>query len=118
MAALPKDKKMTSKLSEFQKYVGKWNVSTFPDSSTTGYINHIRQEVEELDAELKLLVINPTQNIRNVAEEAADIFILLLSLAYRLDFNLLVSAADKMRILQSRNWHPPDEFGIHHHIAQ
>ena len=107
-----------TKLSYFQKYVGEWNVSTFPNSSTTGHINHIRQEVDELDAELKLLVINPTQNIRNVAEEAADIFILLLSLAHRFEFDLLLSAADKMRILQSRTWHEADQKGIHHHIAQ
>ena len=107
-----------TKLSGFQKYVGEWNVSTFPNSSITGHINHIRQEVDELDAELKLLVINPCQNIRNVAEEAADIFILLLSLAHKFKFDLLVSAADKMRLLQQRQWHPADANGIHHHIAQ
>jgi NTP pyrophosphatase (non-canonical NTP hydrolase) len=109
---------MTSKLSEFQKHVGEWNVATFPDSSTTGHMNHIKQEVDELDAELKLLVINPTQSIRNVAEEAADVFILLLSLAHKFGFDLLTAASDKHRILKNRTWHPPDVNGIHHHIAK
>jgi NTP pyrophosphatase (non-canonical NTP hydrolase) len=109
---------MTSKLSDFQEYVGVWNRATFPDSTITGHVNHIRQEIDELDAELKLLSINPESDTKQVAEESADVFILLLSLAHCFKFDLMIAAADKMRVLQKRQWHPADGNGIHHHITE
>ena len=109
---------MVSKLSGFQEYVGLWNVKTFPQSTTTGHLNHIKREVDELESELKLMVSNPCQNVRNVAEEAADIFILLLSIAHRFEFDLMVAAADKMRTLQSRSWNEADKDGVFTHITE
>jgi len=99
-----------TKLSGFQRYVGEWNVKTFPDSTFKGHIHHIKKEVEELE-EAYL-----SSNDYHVAQETADVFIMLLSLAHRLEFDLMDEAANKMRILLRRKWQEPDENGVIEHV--
>jgi len=110
---------MVSILSEYQKWIGEWNVSTFPDSTLSGHMAHLELEINELSEAVTAYCNNSSDdNKKSVQMEAADILIMLLSLSHKIGFDLLTAASDKHRILKNRTWNPPDEFGIHHHIAE
>lgn len=49
-------------------------------------------------------------------EEAADLFIVLLSIANHRGFDLFQEAKKKIDINKKRKWSKPNKFGLIHHI--
>lgn len=110
---------MTTKLTGFQQYVGTWGLKTFPESTLSGQMAHLDLEICEVQEAATNYFNNPSpDNKKEFQTEIADVFILLLGIAYRMDFDLMLAAADKFRILQQRQWGPPDENNVFRHIAK
>lgn len=78
-------------LDTFQIEVGKWQAQTFPDSTINTVLAHLAEEVDELRRDP-----NP--------EEAADVLMLLLAVATKLDFSLMDAAREKFEINKGRRW--------------
>lgn len=95
-----------SSLDDLQRRVGEWGKQTFPHSTRSSIIAHLRREAEELDA---------ATNSREDREECADILLLLLHLAHRMGFSLQEAAGRKFGQCLVREWMPPDEEGVSEH---
>ena len=93
-----------SVLTNFQESVGEWSCKTFPQSSDTSRIEHMRREILELKEE-------PADPY-----EAADIFLLLLHHAHVHGYDLMTAARKKFDIIKLRKWLPPDEMGVQHRV--
>jgi len=110
---------MTTKLSGFQHYIGTWGQNTFPDATINGQLAHLDLELNEVHEAANVFFNNPSiENKKAVQEEIADVFILLLGVAHKMDFDLMLVAAGKFRVLQSRKWLPANPDGVYHHIAE
>ena len=110
---------MTTKLSGFQRYIGIWGQNTFPESTLSGQMAHLDLELNEVHEAANVFFNNPSiENKKEFQTEIADVFILLLGLAYKLDFDLMLEAAGKHRVLQSRKWLPANSDGVYHHITE
>jgi NTP pyrophosphatase (non-canonical NTP hydrolase) len=94
-------------LDRLQRTIGGWAEATF-DHTACGIIEHIREEADELLAAWRGL---PTEKVR---EEAADVGILLLTLANFLGFSLHDTIGAKHAVNQSRTWVRCDD-GITRH---
>ncbi len=95
---------MVSKLSGFQEYAGLWHGDAFPQRTTTSHMECMRQCVESLSEALKIYADEPSAiNTKDVANEAGDVFVLLLSLAHKVGFDLMIAAADRIRVLQKQD---------------
>lgn len=90
--------------------VGSWGERTFPQATNTSIVAHLRREVEELAAEVERGV-----STRDLAYEAADVYLLLLHLAHRGGFDLATFAARKHAINERRAWGQPDAEGVVEH---
>jgi NTP pyrophosphatase (non-canonical NTP hydrolase) len=110
---------MTTKLSGFQRYIGTWGQDTFPESTLSGQMAHLDLEICEVQEAATNYFNNPTlDNKKEFQAEIADVFILILGIAHRMDFDLMLVAADKFRVIQSRKWLPANPDGVYHHIAE
>jgi NTP pyrophosphatase (non-canonical NTP hydrolase) len=110
---------MTTKLSGFQRYIGTWGQDTFPDATINGQLAHLDLELNEVHEAANVFFNNPSiENKKEFQTEIADVFILLLGIAHRMDFDLMLVAADKFRVLQKRQWLPANPDGVYHHIAE
>ena len=88
-----------------QDDIGEWGKRTFSHDfeSRLGVLSHLEKEVDEL----KDAVIHP--DFEGVAEECADVFILMCSLATLFKFSLAREVEKKMEINRSRKWETPDD---------
>lgn len=89
-----------------------WQHKKFKHATALSKIAHLKQEIEELIADLKNN--NPEQNM-----EFADCFILLFGAANSagLNYQNIIEAIDeKMKINYSRNWGNPNEDGVVNHL--
>lgn len=100
-------------MKDFQKEVGIWGVKTFDHDggkrNIQAIISHIRKEIDELAMH---------ETVNEAREECADILILMCSIAYLLDFDLLEEAKMKMKINYRRLWAEPDENGVIEHVRE
>ncbi len=91
---------MVSKLSGYQDHIGQIHNSRFPLRTTTAHMERMIHNVESLSKTLKIYAGEPSvTNVKNVANEAGDILILLLALAHNVGFDLLVASSDRARTL-------------------
>ena len=90
----------------FQRRVGKWSDDTFPESETATRVAHMKKELNEL--------VEAT-DINEIAEECADVYLMLLHEADAHGFDLLGVAKQKFEIVKLREWNDPDENGIIEH---
>ena len=94
--------------SDLQRTIGEWGEATFPDSTPATIMMHLREEVDELARAIAL--DNPSYtsrdaNVQAVAEEAADVYLILLHIAHRIGFDLEQSAQAKHVVNLGRQWH-------------
>lgn len=95
-----------SELEALQREVGEWAEQAFPYSTVDSVLAHLDEEVRELLAE-------PSSG-----EEAADVFMLLLHLCHKQGISLALATDAKFAIIKQRQWGPPDERGVSHHIGR
>lgn len=90
----------------FHAVVSAWQHRTFPDANSNSIFTHFLKEVNELHNAL----LNPTPP-HNIAEEAADCYLLLIALADHQGFDLELAAEQKMTVNRNRTW--TDQGGGH-----
>ena len=96
---------------QFEK-ITKWQTATFPKATAISQIEHLKEEVEELEYDLQ------TKSPDKVLEYA-DCFILLFGSAFRdgMNYEDIVNAIDeKMKINYSRKWDKAKENGVVNHV--
>lgn len=92
---------------DLQKAVGEWAVVTFPKSTEKTIIAHIRRELDEMEEEGA-----------NLAEESADVLLMLFHIAHRNGFSLASNAAFKFGVVVARKWGEPDSEGVVEHVRE
>jgi len=93
-----------------QKVIGAWHIRTFPDCTPKGHIEHMEKEIQELKKAFE------AEDIEMIKEEASDLLIMLMAIAYRLDFNINLEAYVKFSQLRNRFWCFPNEYGVIEHV--
>ncbi len=96
-------------MDDLQRRVAEWGEQTFPDAHDAGIWQHLREEVDELRAALM------AGDQAEVAQEAADIVMMLFHLAHRGGFSLQRAVEAKFTACQQREWLPPDASGVVRH---
>lgn len=79
-------------LSELQKEQWRWARETFPDEQAPEILEHIKEELSELEGEPS----NPL--------EMADVLLLLLCYASHFGVDLMKAASDKFEVCRQRSW--------------
>lgn len=92
---------------DFQEEVGHWGQQTFPQATTKSIVAHMRRE---------LLEIEQAATKDELAEECADVYLMLLHLAHREKFDLFLEARKKFGVCLTRKWGKPDAEGVVAHI--
>lgn len=87
-----------------QRDVAEWAEQAFPGQTAKSKADHLVDEAREL-------ADDPSNG-----EEMADVFILLLHIAYMGDVDLMLEARKKMAKNRLRQWGPPDARGVCHHV--
>lgn len=91
--------------------IAAWQRRTMPTVGIDATMAHMRMEVEELDNALTSTPLNEY----DAAEEAADIFFMLVQVCDRAGLPLGEAVAAKMEINLAREWQQPDADGKVHH---
>lgn len=107
---------------DFLEEIRAWSNATFPKSTTSAKLKHLKKEVEEAIMEVQKQDhhISLAQR-RRVREEFADIFILLLNALSSEEITfaqLMEDAKAKMEVNKIREWGAPDEYGVVEHIKK
>lgn len=106
---------------QFQREVGEWGVATFPQSTLASIMAHLREEVAELDHEVRgwKNFSGPGRYFQQVAigEELADCYLLMLHMAHRVGIDLDMAAAEKFDTNRQRTWHD-DGRGYAKHVEE
>lgn len=97
---------MSKTLDEFQNEIGGWGNLTFPKSTPETVLAHFREEVAEF---LEVAPMMPELPDYDEAEEAADVFLLLLHFAHKKGFSLFDVTERKMAINRARRWNTEPE---------
>lgn len=92
-------------LDVFQFEVGEWQAATFPQSTVETVLAHLAEEIRELTDEPG-------------PEEAADVFMLLLAVANKLEFSLMDAVREKFAINLQRQWGIVTAEGYTKHTAE
>lgn len=94
------------------KKLNKWAAKTFPNQTIKSKTIHLRKEVDEL------LEAIEKQDIKEAHVEMADIFILIVNIAFisgLSPFRFLLTVKRKLDVNLKRNWHKADSDGVYHH---
>jgi NTP pyrophosphatase (non-canonical NTP hydrolase) len=102
-------------LNRLQIMVGNWGESVFESSTPDSIMNHLAEEMVELLGEerVKAAIHQVTQGSTvdedfppsdNPAEESADILLMLLHLAHRLDYDLMEATLKKFAEVRDAEW--------------
>ena len=102
----------TGDLDALQNAVGTWAGKTFPHATPAIIVEHLRDELDELS----IAVLDADKP--SIAEEAADILLILLHLCHRGGFSLIGEAQKKFAVCQRRRWSEPDARGVVRHIDE
>ena len=99
----------------FQVEVAQWARETFPHATPKTIISHLLREAEELvHAATEPASLRAAQ--LGIAEESADILLLLFHLCDRCSIDLLNATAMKFERNKRRQWGAPDAEGVAEHI--
>ena len=101
-------------LRDWQLFVGRWSVSTFPTATPDSQLEHLDRELREL----RKAQADPEATTEAAAQEAADCALLLFGYAHRQGFDLEAAVLEKHRANQRRDWGPPDEDGVSEHVTE
>lgn len=106
---------------DIQREVGEWAKSTFPQRSRGSIVAHLGRELSELIAAVGVANSVEDPAVRKsaralVAEEAADIFLLVADLAAHEGFSLITEARNKLAVCKTRQWAPADSEGVSEHV--
>lgn len=103
------DLRPTDDLYTLQLYCGTWSKATFPESTSSSVLAHLREEMIELAEE-----VDPVRR----REECADVLILMLDLAHYEGWDLWAALSAKHEKNRARKWGPPDANGVSHHVKE
>jgi len=116
-------------MNKLQDSIGKWGDETFghsgnPIGSSQGIYHHMDKEFSELAEAIDEAIVQSANEKKpfgkcdkdHIAEECADIFILMCSLAHVNGFSIREAVGCKMAINRSREWGKPDKDGVIEHI--
>ena len=89
---------------------GTWADKTFPKSTNISIIEHLKEEVQEL----QLAILN--NNVEEIGKESADILLLLLHLSFKNEIDIGMEALSKLEINKKRVWDTePNASGYYKH---
>jgi len=100
------------KMDPIQDRIAAWAEQTFPGETVASTLAHLDEEHDELYDAIK----HPRPG--GVAEELADMAILLYKLAAMMGVDLDVAVEDKHDLNTNRAWGPPGHNGVRHHIPE
>ena len=100
------------KVAPMQEQIAVWAERTFPGETVDSTLAHLDEEHDELYDAIK----HPRPG--GVAEELADMAILLYKLAAMMGVDLDVAVEDKHDLNTNRAWGPPGHNGVRHHIPE
>lgn len=92
-------------LDSITREVNDWQAVTFPRATPESVVEHLRREVVDE------LVPKPRDPM-----EVADVYFLLVGLAYELGVDLKQIVADKLAVNRARTWGQPDAHGVVEHV--
>ncbi len=122
---------MTQKpnLNALAESISKWQARTFKGSQPGSAAEHLRREANELWSEFWCESVDPepgrttiytrpkaSLNRDSIAEEAADVFFMLVQLSSLIGFDLAEAVAKKYAKNLKREWRAPDAQGVVEHI--
>lgn len=100
-----------------QDETGTWGDETFPLSTARSVMDHLTDEIVELDDEVNAFLTEASPERRAaLAEEAADCYLLLLHIAHKCGFDLESAARAKLERNRARIWGEPDARGVVRHV--
>jgi uncharacterized protein YabN with tetrapyrrole methylase and pyrophosphatase domain len=115
-------------LKSLQKVIGEWSSRKIPGATWQGNLQHLRNELDELEEEL--VIWSHLCGVRDekaqveydivhdrLRKEMADIVILMAHLSRLTRVDLTEAVIDKMEINFTRTWSKPDPItGVIHHV--
>jgi DNA adenine methylase len=113
-------------MADFTTRVGQWGERTFPESTPVSIAKHLQEEAREVLQACEQHVAEVAAGNAEgalfthdrIREEAADVFLILQHLAYRLGFDLEEAAEEKFAVCQGRTWEQgTPERGYAKHVA-
>ena len=103
-------------------HIDVWQAGTFPNSSPASAALDLLREAAELYAHYwvsengaQLKRLGPSGTVQARAEEAADIFFMLVQVASLDGFNLADAVEKKLHKNMRRKWKAPDDHGVVEH---
>lgn len=84
-----------------------WANATFPDGANEGILNHLKEEIGELE--------NAT-TLEDKMHEAADVYMLIMDYAQRNGFSLYDAYKAKFAIVKTRQYGPKNQLGYQKHL--
>jgi len=123
------DKRTRPTLQQLTESIIVWQKETFPLATGQSVVEHLRREAAELWQEFwetrytgiakeEVFPVEVSPVIDDVAEEAADVFFMLVSLSHVVGFDLRDAVAAKYRKNMARKWKAPDEHGVVEHVKE
>ena len=111
----------TTDLDDLQRRVAEWGNRTFMASTPRSKFFHL---FDEVNRELRAELFEPTGAPRNhlslipegVAEECADICMMLLHICAEQGMSLAAAVEAKFAVVQGRTWGEPDAAGVVEHV--
>ena len=99
-------------LDQFQESIARWQNENFPGVTPGAAFDRLEQEIEEFG---ELFRVSPTpRRIEEYANEAADVFIVLVQVCDSLGIDLADAVTAKMNVNLARKWKiNPDGTGQH-----
>lgn len=91
-----------------QRMIGEWADATFPKQTDRSVFQHLREEVAELDMDLR------RGGPELIGEELADCAILLMNLAHLVGVSLADEIGAKHATNAGRTWKLDDTGMVHH----
>lgn len=93
-------------MEELFKEIVEWAEATFPRSTPESIVNHLKEEILELEAK------------NNDPLEIADCVIMLFHLAHKHNIDVYSACKTKFNINLQRKWNKPNELGFCTHIKE
>jgi NTP pyrophosphatase (non-canonical NTP hydrolase) len=111
-------------LMSLQEDVGEWAEETFRESTPATIALHLCEEAEEVKVAAVGFHVNHSSGYdvlaakdrEELAEECADVLLILLHLCHRADINLLHAANKKFHECKRRKWAMDPEKGYAKHV--
>ncbi len=107
-----------STVNKLQDSIGGWGEETFKHTfeHLPAIHAHVKREVDELQHEIE--TTPECCGREGIAEECADVFILLCSIAHICGFGLQDAVESKMAVNYCRKWGEPDFDGVVEHVKE